>query len=80
MQVPLASDRPKPTMSRRQSRRRIASAVLAGLVGATAATAANAFSVYVTNEKDNTISVIDGGSLKETAKIKVGRRPGVPPS
>jgi len=36
---------------------------------------ARAETVYVSNEKDNTVSVIDGGSLKVTSTIKTGRRP-----
>ena len=31
--------------------------------------------VYVSNEKDNSVSVIDGESLKVTSTIKTGRRP-----
>jgi PQQ-dependent catabolism-associated beta-propeller protein len=36
---------------------------------------ARAETVYVSNEKDNTVSVIDGESLKVTSTIKTGRRP-----
>lgn len=31
--------------------------------------------VFVSNEKDNTLSVIDAGTLQVTKTIKVGRRP-----
>lgn len=34
-----------------------------------------AYSIYVSNEKDNTISVIDGESLEVTDTIDVGQRP-----
>ena len=36
---------------------------------------ARAFSVYVSNEKDNTISVIDSASLEVVKTLKVGQRP-----
>ena len=36
---------------------------------------ARAETVYVSNEKDNSVSVIDGESLKVTSTIKTGRRP-----
>ena len=36
---------------------------------------AHAHEVYVTNEKDNTISVIDSKSLELVRTIKVGKRP-----
>ncbi|EWY41056.1 membrane protein [Skermanella stibiiresistens SB22] len=36
---------------------------------------AGAETIYVSNEKDNTVSVIDGETLKVTATIKTGRRP-----
>lgn len=38
-------------------------------------TAASAYSIYVSNEKDNTISVIDGESLELVDTIEVGQRP-----
>ena len=38
------------------------------------AQAAGAVTVYVCNEKDNTISVIDGETLKVTATVPVGQR------
>ena len=37
--------------------------------------AASAETIYVSNEQDNTISVIDGQSLSLAATIPVGRRP-----
>ena len=36
---------------------------------------AEAFTVYVSNEKDNTISIIDGNSYEVTATVPVGQRP-----
>jgi YVTN family beta-propeller protein len=36
---------------------------------------AGAETIYVSNEKDNTLSVVDGASLTVTDTIKVGRRP-----
>ncbi len=36
---------------------------------------AHAYTIYVSNEKDNTISVIDGESLEVTDTIEVGERP-----
>ena len=36
---------------------------------------AEAYQIYVSNEKDNTISVIDGASLEVLKTIKVGKRP-----
>jgi YVTN family beta-propeller protein len=43
--------------------------------GITGAPSAEAITVYVSNEKDNTISVIDGDTYKVTATIAVGQRP-----
>ncbi len=34
-----------------------------------------AYNVYVSNEKDNTVSVIDGNSLELVETINVGERP-----
>ena len=39
------------------------------------ASAASAQTIYVSNEKDNTLSVIDGKSMAVTDTIKVGKRP-----
>lgn len=51
-------------------------ALFALLVSAFAvAQPARADTIFVSNEKSNTISVVDGGTLKVTATIKVGRRP-----
>ncbi len=36
---------------------------------------AAAETAYVSNEQDNTISVIDGATLKVTQTIRVGKRP-----
>ena len=53
----------------------LAAAALANGVLLAAAPAASAYTIYVTNEKDNSISVIDGTSLEVTKTIKVGQRP-----
>ena len=60
-------------MSRTKSYPFAAFAGFAGLF--LAASTAQAFTVYVTNEKDNTISVIDGEKLDVVKTIKVGQRP-----
>ena len=49
-----------------------ASAALA-LLGLTAS--ALAYTIYVSNEKDNTVTVIDSNTLQVTNTLKVGRRP-----
>ena len=36
---------------------------------------AGAYTIYVSNEKDNTVSVIDSNKLAVVATWKVGRRP-----
>jgi len=36
---------------------------------------ASAYTVYITNEKDNTVSIIDSGKLEVIKTIKVGQRP-----
>lgn len=38
-------------------------------------TTAAAYTVYVTNEKDNTVSIIDGTKLEVVKTVKVGQRP-----
>ncbi len=48
---------------------------LLGLVLACSSTSSVAYSIYVSNEKDNTISVIDGESLEVIDTIDVGQRP-----
>ena len=50
-------------------------ALLSGLLLACVATQTHGYSIYVSNEKDNTISVIDGESLEVTDTIEVGQRP-----
>ena len=45
------------------------------VLGAALAPAAGAITVYVSNEKDNTISVVDGESYKVMATVPVGQRP-----
>jgi PQQ-dependent catabolism-associated beta-propeller protein len=37
--------------------------------------AANAYTVYVTNEKDNTVSIIDSAKLEVVKTVKIGQRP-----
>lgn len=48
---------------------------LLGLAFAFSSTTTLAYSIYVSNEKDNTISVIDGESLEVVDTIDVGQRP-----
>ncbi|MGQ0485769.1 MAG: hypothetical protein ACT4SY_10510, partial [Hyphomicrobiales bacterium] len=36
---------------------------------------ANAYTVYVSNEKDNTISVVDSEKMEVVKTVKVGQRP-----
>ena len=36
---------------------------------------ASAYTVYVTNEKDNTVSIIDSDKLEVARTVKVGQRP-----
>lgn len=49
--------------------------VLFGLLLSCATTHTYGYSIYVSNEKDNTISVIDGDSLEVVDTIDVGQRP-----
>ncbi|MFK8079597.1 MAG: PQQ-dependent catabolism-associated beta-propeller protein [Granulosicoccus sp.] len=49
--------------------------VLLGLLLSLAATHTYGYTIYVSNEKDNTISVIDGESLEVVETIDVGQRP-----
>lgn len=49
--------------------------LLVGVVGIASTSVAHAYSVYVSNEKDNTISVIDGESYEVIDTIAVGERP-----
>jgi len=55
-------------------RPRLIFAAVLGL-GVVTAAPADALTVYVSNEKDNTISVIDGETMKVTATVPVGQRP-----
>ena len=48
---------------------------LAVVFGALVAADASALTVYVSNEKDNSISVIDAETMKVTATVPVGQRP-----
>jgi len=50
-------------------------ALLVWVAAAFASAPAAAYTVYVSNEKDNTISVIDGESLEVIDTIEVGERP-----
>ncbi len=50
-------------------------AVTASVVSMLAATSASAYTAYVTNEKDNTLSVIDTEKMEVTKTIKIGQRP-----
>ncbi len=47
-------------------------AMATGMLGFTPA---NAYTAYVSNEKDDTISIIDTETLEVTGTIKVGQRP-----
>ena len=49
--------------------------LLSGLLLTCVTTQTYGYSIYVSNEKDNTISVIDGESLEVTDTIEVGQRP-----
>lgn len=46
-----------------------------GVVLALLASPASAYTAYVTNEKDNTLSIIDTDKLEVTKTIKIGQRP-----
>ncbi|NNG05907.1 MAG: PQQ-dependent catabolism-associated beta-propeller protein [Inquilinus sp.] len=48
---------------------------IAALAAVFLAVPARAETIYVSNERDNTVSVIDGGTLELIDTIKVGRRP-----
>ena len=50
-----------------------AALTVAGLVGWVSPLAA--YTVYVSNEKDNTVSIIDSSELEVIKTIKVGQRP-----
>ena len=55
--------------------KRCAAAVLGLLLSLSHMPSGRAFTVYVSNEKDNTISLIDSESLKVVDTLKVGQRP-----
>ena len=54
---------------------RIPTRFLALCTGSLLAAHAHAYSVYVSSEKDNLITVIDGESLEKRGEAKVGQRP-----
>lgn len=54
---------------------RITEGTVLALLGLAVACPVRADTLFVTNEKSNTISVVDGGKLQVIATIKVGRRP-----
>ncbi len=64
-----------PIRATRSSLRAAMRAALALTMLAAAASAGSAHEVYVSNEKDNTLSVIDTKSLTVVRTIKVGQRP-----
>ena len=45
------------------------------LLGMLISIPAQAYTIYVSNEKDNTLSVIDGETLEMTETIEIGQRP-----
>src|SRR5215475_9846597 len=49
--------------------------LLGGLLAAAAAAPADAFTAYVSNEKSNTVTVIDTARFEPVKTIKVGQRP-----
>lgn len=49
--------------------------LLAGLFAFSLSTSTFAYSIFVSNEKDNTISIIDGDSLEVVETVDVGQRP-----
>src|SRR5688572_11843323 len=58
--------------------RRFQGGVLMGLSLAAwliTSTVASAYTVFVTNEKDNTVSIIDSAAQKVVKTVKVGQRP-----
>src|SRR3954451_20657027 len=59
----------------RIGRIRIGTAVIALLASLLFAAAAPAYTVYVTNEKDGTVSIIDSTKLEVVRTVKVGQRP-----
>jgi len=49
----------------------VAAALAAGLM----ATPASAYMVYVSNEKDNTMTIVDSATMKVVKSVPVGQRP-----
>ena len=66
---------PSPARGEGHSPRMTALKLMAIGLGLTAAVPARAYTAYVTNEKDNTVSVIDTDTWKVTKTVDVGRRP-----
>ncbi len=50
-------------------------AALAGLLVAASGGRADAYMAYVSNERDNTISVVDLDQMKTVATVTIGQRP-----
>src|SRR5262245_60832763 len=55
--------------------RRVSQFMIVLLASLLVATAARAYTVYVTNEKDGTVSIIDSAKLEVVRTVKVGQRP-----
>src|SRR5262245_44319169 len=55
--------------------RRRVTVLAAATIAALAASPASAFMVYVSNEKDNTISVVDSDTMQVVKTVNVGQRP-----
>jgi YVTN family beta-propeller protein len=53
----------------------LSAGLLAGAVTALTSAPASAYKVFVSNEKENTVSVIDSETLKVVHTIKTGARP-----
>ena len=54
---------------------RHASQLMIALASLLVATGTHAYTVYVTNEKDGTVSIIDSTKLEVVRTVKVGQRP-----
>src|SRR5262245_65334390 len=55
--------------------RRLTQLMIALLAPLFIATSADAYTVYVSNEKDGTVSIIDSAKLEVVKTVKVGQRP-----